>query len=196
MNLFIITSAINSTNSMGVFSSNDRFLQTLNTISSIRKNIPNSLIYIADITDLCDNYIQQLSSLTDKFISCSGGKHLSKSIGEQYILQTVLSLHLPELQVISNIFKLSGRYYLNDNFNISDFVTNKYNFLRGDLCYHTTLFSIPHTYVQDFILALSNTNKYIDIEHALYSTINTNNINFLNKLNCEGFYFHGLQYSA
>ena len=49
--------------------------------------------------------------------------------------------------------------------------------------------------VQDFILALSNINKYIDIEHVLYSIINTNNINILDKLNCEGFYFHGLKYS-
>lgn len=154
MFLFLVGSAINhfkeEEESICAFSRQERFEQTLNTINSIRKKVPNSYILLYEVseTDIEEKYRVELESRVDLFINTNSDTIIKliyenlhndpskftygKSLLECRALQLVLNC-LQEYNLFSDslrVFKLSGRYLLNDDFNINDynsrFLINKY----------------------------------------------------------------------
>lgn len=150
--LFIISSSINHFNSdlFSVYTSKERFEQTLETINSIKVKVPNSSIVLFDLSEekIDENYSNHLKSVTDVFFEYYNDSSIQnlydnfkkfpnlfmygKSLVEMYGLIKTLTYLEDSINMnnIKRIFKITGRYKLNDFFEIkeyeSKFLTNKY----------------------------------------------------------------------
>lgn len=150
--LFLVGSAINHFNEgdLSAFKAEERFQQTLDTLQSIKDKVPDAyiLIYEASETPIKQEYKDKFTEQSDLFIECGDDPYMKslyenlhrdpdkftfvKSMLECRCLEIVLT-HMMEHNVFNDatrVFKLSGRYKLNEYFNIDDyktrFLTNKY----------------------------------------------------------------------
>jgi hypothetical protein len=128
-NWFIVTSACNV--DYGVYSLEEKFHQTCLTIESIRKYCPGAKIVIieASPTSLPDDKKYFLHWASDVYIELAGDpkimsmhKELNtfaiKSPSEAYITGMFLSRQ-NFIKENDRVFKISGRYVLTDNFDLS-----------------------------------------------------------------------------
>lgn len=150
--LFLVGSALNhfQEERYSEFNSQQRFEQTLDTIKSIKDKVPDSyiLIYEGSETSIKQEYKDKFIELSDLFIECGDDPYMKslyenvhrdpnkftfvKSMLECRCLQITLN-YMMEHNIFSDatrVFKLSGRYKLNDYFDIEDykskFLMNKY----------------------------------------------------------------------
>lgn len=126
-NWFLITSAINV--EYGIFDANKRFLQTLATIASIRKYCENSKIVLLEgapnklteeqngiLLNVCDIVIDFSQTEFIQFAHRTQNIDTLKHPGELFLLGSFLSQQ-DCIQEEDRIYKISGRYFLNQNFN-------------------------------------------------------------------------------
>lgn len=150
--LFLVGSAINHFNEgdLSAFKAEERFQQTLDTLQSIKDKVPDAyiLIYEASETPIKQEYKDKFTEQSDLFIECGDDPYMKslyenlhrdpnkftfvKSMLECRCLEIVLT-HMMEYNVFNDatrVFKLSGRYKLNEYFDIDDYKTrflmNKY----------------------------------------------------------------------
>lgn len=144
--LVLITSVINTPNvplsyskTRSVFSRKERFTQTKNTIVSIKDKIPNCKIIIVECSDLNTEEQEYLSINCDYILNLWEKKELhnnifgkSKSLGEGTM--TILALkYINNMDIKYNyLYKISGRYWLNDNFNICNIENNVFKKIKND----------------------------------------------------------------
>ena len=144
--LVLITSVINTPNvplsyskTRSVFSRKERFTQTKNTIVSIKDKIPNCKIIIVECSDLNTEEQEYLSINCDYILNLWEKKELhnnifgkSKSLGEGTM--TILALkYINNMDIKYNyLYKISGRYWLNDNFNICNIENNIFKKIKND----------------------------------------------------------------
>jgi len=130
-----ITSAINA--KFSIYKPEERLQQTLETIASVRKRIPNAVICLTDcgIPGLTDEQVQLLTKDVDHFIDFSLDDNV-KWIHDNIQVQDIVK-NLTEMSVVRSffhyaleenwfdgcdrIFKVSGRYTLTDKFNTKDY---------------------------------------------------------------------------
>jgi len=131
--LFLVSSAIHTKH--GVFSAEQRIQQTLNTFASINKYAPGAKIILIEssgsesispeeaetlqphlfglLNFFHDNTVQQIYNSTDNW-------DIVKNFTELYVYGSALSFILGKqphlLNDIDRVFKMSGRYLLNDGF--------------------------------------------------------------------------------
>ena len=130
-NVYLVTSAINT--KFGVFDSNARFLQTLDTIKSIRAVDSNSLVVLIEMAALPLTNLQRdvLKSITDYQVDFTGNSFvvsLYNSTGNWDVVKNVTEttcfkqalVHLftdgALKEKINRVFKVSGRYLLTPSF--------------------------------------------------------------------------------
>lgn len=150
--LFLVGSALNhfQEEHFSKYSTEQRFLQTLDTIRSIKEKVPDAYICIYEGSEIRidEKYREEFEKQSDLFIECYddiimkgiyGNLHnnpekfvYGKSMLECRCLQIVLN-YIGTYNIfndVNRVFKLSGRYTLNDNFDIDDyrtkFLVNKY----------------------------------------------------------------------
>ena len=151
--LFVITSAIIAANDK-IFSKEERFLQTIQTIESIGKFACNYDIAILEISEfqLPPEYIEVLYDLKvqvfylyesprilHNYLICKNqdeDMHMLKNLNELAALEIFwewLSDRKSEIEKYGRIFKLSGRYCLNENFdqNVHHIAKDKMVFLKS-----------------------------------------------------------------
>ncbi len=207
-NIIIITSVLNIVcdelsyyHIRSVFSINERYEQTLESIKSIKDKIPNVEILFCECSDLdkykdLENVIKEnvdyyFNFFQDKFVKNNVNSKL-KGYGEASILLKGINELLKMGKNYKNIFKLSGRYYLNNNFNYNIFNNNKNIFTNWDNNY-TSYCTIFYKINGDDIIFFKNALKKslvklknnISIEECIYEKFNVN-INIINKLNVSG----------
>jgi len=127
---FIITSCINAPkmSAVNVFDQDNRYKETLKTIESIKEKVPNSKIIFIDnstiplkdewrntIEDQVDVFRQLDHNIFTLFVNDIG----SKGLGEAYIMQEALKLIEENDLLGKRVFKITGRYFLADSFDIS-----------------------------------------------------------------------------
>ncbi len=139
--LFIITSAIIPFKSGSANTKEERYLQTLNTITSIRGKVPEAFILLTESSQykLPDEYRDELIKKTDLYIefyadkilqqvysnleqnpkSIDFGKSLLETRGMILAFDKIIQDKL--YQKVHRIFKISGRYCLNEWFDIGDY---------------------------------------------------------------------------
>jgi hypothetical protein len=178
---FIITSVINtiSTNltygKRSYYSMNERFQQTLHTIHSIKQNVPESTIYLVEGSKITNDMEFIIESLVDYYINVkdityikNGIESKLKGYGEAVQIEYLISNY--NFKEYDYVFKISGRYYLNNNFNLEYLLNfNSILFCKGKSknppIVSTVLYMIPNSYIDEI------TDLYIKIG-KLYENYN------------------------
>jgi hypothetical protein len=221
--LFLVSSAIHAKH--GIYNTQERFVQTLRTCRSIRNKVSDSTIYLLDggYKNISNIEEKELKCHSDKFYNFSENKNVinAQAIGnhdivknfiELYMFSTYLNDHHESLSKnFSRIFKISGRYRLNDNFDynyhlnaknkiviIGPYKSQFHAYTTGNIQYQymsrlwsfdttmtTYIKSCYHTMVHDMMNRI-NDGGYIDIEHLLYKHLDSKVIAHPNKIGIEG----------
>lgn len=151
--LFIISSSINhfKEDELSRFTTNDRFKQTTETIQSIKSRAPESKICLFELSEhkINSDYEQKLKSMVDIYLYLGDDSVIQnlydnfhnnklelfqygKSLFEMRGLSLCLSYLITNnfLEQIRRVFKITGRYLLNNNFELQDYksklLINKY----------------------------------------------------------------------
>ena len=208
-NLVLITSIINTpniplsyTNVRSVFSHEERFIQTKKTIETIKKNIPNAKIIMVECSSLTTEHNTYLSSNVDYFINLIDNQEeqkniysISKALGEGTMTIRAINYIISNNIQFDNLFKITGRYWLSDNFNYNNFDNDK--IVVTNICgvsTNTSLYKLNKKYVDNFYEFLfsniDNMCKCIGYETLFSSflkTVDASSIVALNKIGVNGF---------
>lgn len=134
-NLVFITSVIHthpSNLSYGVrskYTHNQRYEQSIHTIESIKKHVPNPFIVLIEGSHLTESEksgfkragAHKIIYCADELATYINGPH--KSLAEIHML--LFAIKQIDLSRFETISKISGRYYLSDNFDWYRFSNNK-----------------------------------------------------------------------
>jgi len=131
-NITLITSVIDTPNlplsytqTRSVFNKQQRLEQTKQTILSIREKIPNTRIILIECSSLTDEERRFFVSTVDFFINIFDTKNelliqrmftISKAMGEGTMTILALQFLINNNVEFDNLFKISGRYWLNHGF--------------------------------------------------------------------------------
>lgn len=170
-NIILITSVINTPNNplsyskiRSVYNRNERFEQTKKTIQSVKEKLPNIKIMIVECTDFNDNEKEFLVDNCDYILNLWEKKELhnnifgtSKSLGEGTM--TIESLkYIEELKLeYQYLYKISGRYWLNENFKLDKIENNVFKKINNDENnVFTALYKIDKKTVEKLLIFLIN----------------------------------------
>ena len=212
-NLIIITSVLNISkkklsyyDTRSVFDIHQRFEQTKKTIETIKKYIPNYVILLCECSNL--KYYNHMETFfkneVDYYFNYYDNLEIRNNINSEYKGLGETSLMMKAIEFINNnnlvfdnIFKISGRYFLNDDFNYIIY-NNSYNqFVLWDNnfnSYASLFYKIKYKYLNllnsCFILFLNKLNNGETLEILLNKYFNEyleyKNINILDKHNISG----------
>lgn len=222
--LFLVTSAIYT--SYGKYSTEERIEQTKETIKSIKTYTKDSKIVLLDAGEksVDIDFGVELIDYTQKQIIrepldyyLKNNKDIEpdiiiKSMLEIIMFEDYLKTHLSNSY--SRIFKLSGRYKLNSNFNYSKHLKEKNNVLilfphksphfynfnvsSSIFQYMTRCWSFDFSLILDIIetytkmkkdiIHISKIEKQGDIEHLLYKHLNKKIVKHIEIMGVEGQY--------
>lgn len=170
-NIVLITSIINTPNLplsyskiRSVFSREERFLQTRNTVESIRDKLSNSKIIIVECSDFNEEENNYFKDNCDYILNLWNKKELhdyifgtSKSLGEGTMTIEALK-YIKELKLeYQYLYKISGRYWLNENFKIENIQNNIFKRIDKDennIC--TALYKIDKNIIKKLLNFLIN----------------------------------------
>ena len=221
---FIITSAIHT--SYGKCSTEERIEQTRETLKSIETYAPESSAVIIDCGEKSVNKnlfdCEVIDYTTNEEIQYNLQEYLktNRDLEPDIIIKSMLEIMMfsDYLKNITGfydrIFKISGRYRLNSNFNYNNHLETKnkllilkpqqsphfYNFdVSSSMFSYMTrcwsfdsslLLKIIETYdkMKQEIIHISRTEKQGDIEHLLYKHLNKNIVSHANVMGIEGYW--------
>jgi hypothetical protein len=141
-NLCIITSVINTssnplsyTSTRSVYSEDERFRQTTQTVESVRNHIDNCEILFIESSQISVNYEEDIKKIVDYYFrtgeeirSKIDGPH--KASGEASQIRE--GLKFMDINKYDHIFKISGRYRINENFILEDYMVGDNVFLETE----------------------------------------------------------------
>lgn len=220
---FIVTSTINA--KFSIFDPDARFDQTLETIKSIRDHVPNAKINILEssVEELPKEKRDELIHLSDRFINFGkdntvidiSSKLLSqdviKNMTELVIINKFLNLSMKNnwFNGIDRLFKISGRYRLNDKFSLMSHDTGftvgpiyKSQFPKEttgniDQQYMLRLYSLKTDEIDNFTFLTKQMIEYMakrlsfggyaDIEHLFYHFLPNDKTKSITISGVEGF---------
>ena len=172
----LITSVINTpntplsyTNTRSVFSRQDRFEQTKKTIKSVREKLSNSKIIIVECSDFNEEENNYFKENCDYILNLWNKKELhnyifgpSKSLGEGTMTIEALK-YIEELNLeYQYLYKISGRYWLNENFKVENIQNNIFKRInKNENNVFTALYKIDKKTVEKLVFFLiNNIEKY------------------------------------
>ncbi len=157
----------------------ERFAQTLETLESIKKHIPNADIALVECSPV-SKMLYELSARADVFLNLYPDEEIRKSphkgVAEARMLLSMLNLL--DRWEYRNVFKLTGRYLLNSDFDYSlwasDDVTVKRTEHYGGPSIHTFLYKFNKSNILNFkeiCRYLIESNDAVPTEQIFYSKI-------------------------
>jgi hypothetical protein len=205
INLIAVTSVINAYN-LSIYSSDERLQQLIDkTIPSIKNKIPNSYIAVIEGSNLSEKQIKILKNSKIDSLVYVDIKNYNKSNGELSLLlnffKSDIFNNIKKQYNIQTINKISGRYWLNDDFNFNEYDEQDCVILKKDektwaggngVC-ETRYYRFPYKHYDYFLNNLQkikNHGIYVDIEHSFYKNeiLPFKNIKKIDKLNVEGYF--------
>lgn len=171
-NLIIITSCLKTKYSDNVFTSEERFNQTVNTIKCIKQYMKNTLILFVEASDIDNTYKNEIKSMCNYYYDISNETNTinycingHKSLGDTYIT-------LKGIEYIQNnnlkfdiCYKLSARYYPQScfNYNLIDkqIPTFKDSFHAPGKNIMTCFYAIPFIFLDEFKENIINTFEFM-----------------------------------
>lgn len=145
MNIVFISSIINTPNTplsysniRSVFTRNERFEQTKKTIQSVKKYITNSIIILVDCTLFTNEESEYLQKECNFILNLWENKSIhpyifgiSKSLGEGIMTIEALK-YINNLNIdFEYLYKISGRYWLNEKYNLQTINNNVFKKING-----------------------------------------------------------------
>jgi len=138
---FIVTSALNT--KFGIYSADQRLVQTLDTIASIKTRCPESHITFVEMgglplsneqRDIIQQFVNVLIDFSkeeavQKLYHSTDNWDVVKNLNEITLFGQALQMILDnpkEYADVDRFFKLSGRYVLNEDFKIADYSKVEY----------------------------------------------------------------------
>jgi len=155
--IYVSNVPFNYINTRSIFTPDERFEQTVKTIESIRKYIPNSYIILFDNSKFIDQKLPLLSNMVDLFINITDDELINYYTDENVtkwksvIVQMQTTLNYLKTNMIdlkiNQFFNISGRYTINETFNYDyydneDNIFKKNNSVSDRLYYYTSFFKI------------------------------------------------------
>jgi len=198
-NLVIITSVLNIsnnplsyTNTRSVYSYKERLEQTINTINSLTK-IENKHILFVETSEVPSEDEEIIKNKVDFYLNLKDEPKIKENVNGLFknsgeALQILSSLNNIDLNRYDNIIKISGRYWLNENFNESLF-DNEYNIFKeceAGTCFYTILYKINKKYFDKYIQALNETYQYTEQIENVFLRNFVNNCIKVNQLGVTG----------
>jgi hypothetical protein len=208
MNVFIVTSALLTTS--GVFTPLQRFDDTIKTLKSIREKDPTADIFLADISmaslggivDELQEYCKIVSFNDHRAVKMfSENRYQSKS--ETVIMMEMMNFLFKNGLKYDRIFKISGRYVLDDGFDIAHYADKqgKYVFKRRNAtwmnpvvmgathCIDTRLYSLCGSLADEYFGVLNGVFDCLssmDTEHAHFLNIPKDKLIEVDRVYCTG----------
>lgn len=213
--VFFISSALN-VKQLSVFNNQQRFEQTVETVKSIDKYCPNNVKYMFDTSyDLpMDDYIGQLNLMGVRFYYAGHNEQVRKlsDAGQRSLAETlgfILFLNHYNLNptIGKRIYKMSGRYKLNDNFvldrpdfkdsfvylpTVDSWMTKEHQEYAGvnkifELRLWHMDYNLLDTFNKEIYNVLDDMIKYqIDVEHSYYKNLNKYKWTTVEPIGLEG----------
>lgn len=131
--VFFICSTLNS--SYGQLSEAKRYQDTVDCIYSIKKYVSDARIIVVDNSSQFDNLqlpgfirgmVDEFMLINHNLFSLNANAHKLKSASECNLMWEALGLILARYNDCKRIFKISGRYKLNDDFDIKLYDDEKF----------------------------------------------------------------------
>jgi hypothetical protein len=221
---FVVTSAINS--KFGVYSPEERLVQTVITLQNIRFKVPNAKIIVMECagTPIIENQSNVLENNCDLLLDFSHDPdvHAIYQSDNWDVVKnsTEIMCFGRTLRMCNNdgdfagydrIHKMSGRYVLNDDFNLDVYEQHPDRIIIGpkhqsqfpyqvtgiELQYMARLWSWPASQMETVIKVYEDSLAYIgdrvsvggyaDIEHVLYKFLPEDLVTEVPLLGVEGF---------
>jgi len=205
--VFLIPSVINTKRSL--YSPQERYLQTLEQIRSIKKYESKAFIILLEMSDLNIEHLYELSQYTDiicLFWKDDIGKklafsHPNKNLTEVYVIKEILN-DLIKYYTFSHLVKFGGRYKLTERYNDRIYSSNigvKVN--PANTTYNNVtvvesiLYTVPFSQIGIYLIMLNkmleimSMNLSEDNERLLYTLIKINSLPYTNLplLGIQGF---------
>jgi hypothetical protein len=185
--IVVINSVINTSNyklgyceSRSKYDGTERFLQTVETIYSIKKFMGNDVLIVFNESSNIDIITKQIiENLVDLFIDLAEYDdiyqdcqiNLNKGISECKQMMKCLEIIDKTNIKFDHLFKISARYSLTSDFNLNEFDNSSNNFKRvPDKCFfrekvpscYTFFYKIYHKNMNEYKIALSKTVSYLE----------------------------------
>jgi len=187
----IITSVVQTTDKplsyseiRSVYSHQQRFEQTLETIESIRKYMPDIHILLIECSPPSE-WMNQLKKRVDQFINLEFNEIVNNSIHKGLGEKTLLLHAFSNLkEEYSNIYKITGRYVLQNpiEWESSELITfcksSDYGTENG---VHTFFYRIPNSKLSLFKEVLNSYHGISAIENWIFEKFE-NQINFVDRI--------------
>lgn len=176
--LVLITSVIDTPHTplsycpnRSVYSKAERYEQTKKTISTIRNMIPECKIFLVECSNLSDEEKGYFENTCDYVLNLWNNKELhnnifglSKALGEGTMTIKALDYIMQNDIEYDNLFKITGRYWLTDNFKYERFDNNKMMFKKINADpnnIYTLFYKIPNTHIPSLYDFLVNNMHYM-----------------------------------
>lgn len=177
--LVLITSIIKPPNTplsygvRSVYTCEQRLEQTKLTIQSINEKMIGAKIFIVECSELNEDEVNYFSQNSTYFINLYNDIDLrnkmhssSKSLCEGTMTICALNFLIENNIQYDNLIKISGRYYLSENFDINNFINNHIviKYIDNNINnVFTGLYKIPKIYVENLNIFLQNShNKMLE----------------------------------
>ena len=198
--IFLITSVINTGDipwtygPRSVFTPEQRLEQTINTISSIRSKV-DAYIILVECSDISEETTCRLEQLVDCFIQTFNNLNVRETCinsnikGYGELRQILVAIdYIKEHSIpFRRFFKISGRYYLDDNFNIESFSDTVYSGAYYNYNLITVLYSVPSSLMSSFVnVLLECDNIYLNNQACPLETLMASRITPIHVVDALG----------
>ena len=209
-NLVLITSVINTpkkplsySNIRSIFTREERYEQTKKTVASVKEKIPNCKLMIVEYTDFTEEEKSYFENECDYVLNLWERKELhpkifgiSKALGESTMTIQALKYIIENKFNYDNLFKICGRYWLNNEFDYNTYNNNNLVFkkINGNINnIFTSFYKISYDNTKillNFLLQSEINMKRLIGYEVLFSHylkyINYSNVKFIDKIGYEG----------
>jgi hypothetical protein len=211
MTLVLITSIIvtpnnplSYTSTRSIYSSEERFEQTKKTFETIRHYLPNSTICLVECSQLTNEQHHYFEKNADYFLNLYDKEEIRKNLYSESksLCEGTMTIHALKYILMSNIrfnklIKISGRYWLSENFDPNYFEKNDIIVKlidNNNINIFTALYQLPKIKVIDFYnYLINNLNRMHNCEGyelifaSFINSISDMPINNLNPIGLAGY---------
>ena len=215
--IFLITSALRTVDHLSKYNKEERFNQTIQTIESIKKyGPPNSIMYLIEgSTEDPDEdklkTIEDMGVRVFKAYDCPEVRTYAQR-GFKIFIENLCLFHFLDWFKKNpvegkRIYKISGRYVLNENFKPGFEYKDSFVFLKSfdswmpiekqeqasaKKFYETRLYhmdySLLNTYTDEIVHMINDSIRYdINVEHSMYKFLSKHKVVELDKIGVSGF---------